>query len=70
MNVHVHVEAVAKSSSADSVKMNDSMLGAASSPSEAEKGEKVDVDQAERRRALIAEMKTMRFPAPGDETLW
>ena len=47
--------------------MNDSMLGAASSPSEAEKGEKVDVDQAERRRALIAEMKTMRLPASGDE---
>ena len=28
MNVHIHVEAVAKSSYADSMKMNDSMLGA------------------------------------------
>ena len=50
------------SSTADSVKMKDSTLVAVRTSSEAEKGEKVDVDQAERRRASNAEMGTMGFP--------
>ena len=46
---------VLTSSAADSIKTKDSMMGAASTPSEAEKGEKVDTDQAERCRAWLAE---------------
>ena len=42
--------------------MKDSTLVAVRTSSEAEKGEKVDVDQAERRRASNAEMGTMGFP--------
>ena len=60
--MHVHVEVAAKSltsRAADSLKMKDSMLEAASTPSDLDQEENVDADHAERRRAWIAAMRTM-----------